>query len=110
MGATLSQISQTPDNKKRQRRSAEKIAELVLEAERVGAAQVCRRENIAPAQLSRWKKKFLRSGIAGLKELKRGPKAKEDPALLELKSETERLQQALIETTIELQAMKKKNR
>jgi transposase-like protein len=64
MGATLSQISQTPDNKKRQRRSAEKIAELVLEAERVGAAQVCRRENIAPAQLSRWKKKFLRSGIA----------------------------------------------
>ena len=86
------------------------MAELVLEAERVGASQVCRRENIAPAQLSRWKQKFLQGGIASLKDIKRGPKPKEDPALAEMRVETERLSQALLETSIELQAMKKKSR
>ncbi|MCC7403302.1 MAG: helix-turn-helix domain-containing protein [Bdellovibrionales bacterium] len=96
--------------RKRVRRSAEKMAELVLESERVGAAQVCRREGIAPAQLSRWKDKFIRGGIAGLRDIKRGPKAKEDPAIINLKSETERLSQALLETTIELQALKKSER
>jgi transposase len=98
------------EKKKRTRRSAEKMAELVLEAERVGASQICRREGIAPAQLSRWKQKFLQGGIASLKDIKRGPKQKEDPVVTELKAETERLSQALLETSIEIQAMKKKNR
>lgn len=106
----MNQINQEPQKRRRVRRSAEKMAELVLEAERAGAAQVCRREGIAPAQLSRWKDKFLRSGIAGLKEIKRGPKAKEDPAIAELKAEATRLSNALLETTIELQAMKKRER
>lgn len=104
-------MSQENSNKKaRRRRSAEKMAELVLEAERVGQSVICKREGIAPAQLSRWKQKFIQSGVAGLKEIKRGPKAKEDPQLRELKIETERLSQALLETSIELQAMKKKIR
>jgi transposase-like protein len=98
------------EKKKRRRRSAEKMAELVLEAERVGAAQVCRRESIAPAQLSRWKQKFLQGGIASLKDIKRGPKAKEDPKITELVTETERLSQALLETSIELQLIKKRDR
>jgi transposase-like protein len=98
------------EKKKRTRRSAEKMAELVLEAERVGASLVCRREGIAPAQLSRWRQKFLQAGIGGLREIKRGPKQKEDPIVSELKAETERLSQALLETSIEIQAMKKKNR
>lgn len=106
----MSQVNQEPQKRKRVRRSAEKMAELVLEAERVGAAQVCRREGIAPAQLSRWKDKFLRGGIASLKEIKRGPKAKEDPAITEMKAEAVRLSNALLETTIELQAMKKRER
>jgi len=101
---------QNETKKKRNRRSAEKMAELVLEAERVGQSIVCRRENIAPAQLSRWKQKLLQGGIASLKEIKRGPKPKISPEIAELKLETERLSQALLETSIELQAMKKKNR
>jgi transposase-like protein len=96
--------------KTRKRRSAEKMAELVLEAERIGQGAVCRREGIAPAQLSRWKQKFLQGGISSLKDIKRGPKAKEDAIVTELKAETERLSQALLETSIEIQAMKKKNR
>ena len=62
---------QFPSKKKRIRRSPEKVASLVLEAERVGAASVCRREGIAPAQLSRWKEKFLTAGVAGLRDMKR---------------------------------------
>jgi transposase len=98
------------EKKKRNRRSAEKMAELVLEAERIGQSQVCKREGIAPAQISRWKQKLLQGGIASLKEIKRGPKPKINPEIAELKQETERLSQALLETSIELQAMKKKNR
>ena len=86
------------------------MAELVLEAERVGASHVCKREGIAPAQLSRWKQKFLQGGIQSLKEIKRGPKQKEDPQMAEMKMEIDRISQALLETSIELQAMKKKNR
>jgi transposase-like protein len=96
--------------KKRVRRSAEKMADLVLEAERIGSAHVCRREGIAPAQLSRWKDKFIRGGISSLRDTKRGPKAKEDPIVTNLRSETERLSQALLETAIELQALKKSER
>jgi transposase len=94
----------------RKRRSAEKMSELVLEAERVGASQVCKREGIAPAQLSRWKQKFLQGGIQSLKEIKRRPKQKEDPQVAEMKTELDRISQALLETSIELQAMKKKSR
>ena len=79
-----------PEKKKRTRRSAEKMAELVLEAERTGASVVCRRENIAPAQLSRWRQKFLQSGIAGLKDIKRGPRQKESPEIAEIRAESER--------------------
>ena len=100
-------MSQIKEKKKRARRSPEKMAELVLEAERVGQSVVCRRENIAPAQMSRWKQKFLQAGIAGLKDLKRGPKQKADPVVEKLQAETERLKEALLETAIELQALKK---
>lgn len=103
------QISQK-QKRTRKRRSAEKMAELVLEAERIGASSVCKREGIAPAQLSRWKQKFFQAGIQGLKEIKRGPRQKEDPQIAEMKTEMERISQALLETSIELQVMKKKNR
>lgn len=101
---------QNPTEKKtRKRRSAEKMAELVLEAERVGASAVCRRETIAPAQLSRWKQKFMQGGITGLRETKRGRKV-EDAQMTAMKKEAERLKEALLETSIELQALKKSDR
>lgn len=100
---------QNPEKKTRKRRSAEKMAELVLEAERIGASAVCRRETIAPAQLSRWKQKFLQGAIASLRDTKRGPKV-EDATIVAMKKEAERLREALLETSIELQALKKSDR
>ncbi len=104
----MTQENQT-QRKTRKRRSAEKMAELVLEAERIGASAVCRRETIAPAQLSRWKQKFLQGAIAGLRDTKRGPRV-EDEKIVAMKKEAERLREALLETSIELQALKKSDR
>ncbi|MFW7381982.1 MAG: transposase [Oligoflexus sp.] len=96
-----------PTKKKRTRRSPEMIAQLVLEAERGGnAAEICRRENIAPNLFYRWRQKARESMVQGLKQMKRGPKAK-DSEKEALKAENERLKAALCDQTIELQLLKK---
>jgi transposase-like protein len=98
--------AQTP-KKTRVRRSPEAIAELIWEAERKGnAAEICRRENIAPTLLYRWKSKFKEAGIQGLLAMKRGPK-KRDHEKEKLSREVERLTTALCESSIELLLLKK---
>mgnify|MGYP001560369570 FL=1 len=101
------EVNPTVVVKKRVRRSPEMIAELILEAERKGnAAEICRRENIAPTLLYRWKGRFKEAGIVGLKALKRGPKSR-DPEKASLERENERLKAALCESSIELLLLKK---
>jgi transposase-like protein len=101
------EVNSTAVVKKRTRRSPEMIAELILEAERKSnAAEICRRENIAPTLLYRWKGRFKEAGIAGLKALKRGPKSK-DPERAALEKDNERLKAALCESSIELLLLKK---
>jgi transposase-like protein len=96
-----------PTLKTRTRRSPAMIAELIWEAERKGnAAEVCRRENVAPTLFYRWKTKFKEAGIAGLQTMKRGPKAK-DHERLRLERENARLAAAQCESTIELTLLKK---
>jgi hypothetical protein len=101
--------SEAKKKKTRIRRSPEKIAELILEAERKGnSAEICRREGINPQQFSRWKAKAKEAMIEALKELKRGRKAKEGNEEAEsLAKENERLKAALCEQTIELTLLKK---
>ena len=102
------EIKTTP-KKRRKRRSPEMMAELILEAERTGnSAAICTREGISPQLFSRWKLKFKEAGIEGLRATKRGPK-KKDLEKLELKRENGRLRDALCESTIELQLLKKKD-
>ncbi len=91
----------------RVRRSPEAIAALIWESERSGnTAEICRRENIAPNLLYRWKQKFKEAGIQGLGAMKRGPK-KRDPEKEKLSHENERLTAALCESSIELLLLKK---
>jgi transposase len=100
-------IEVKPIKKTRTRRSPEMIAELIWEAERKGnAAEVCRRENIAPTLFYRWKTKFKEAGIQGLLAMKRGPKVK-DHEKRKLEREVTRLTAALCESAIELQLLKK---
>lgn len=104
----MSQSIEVKSTKKtRARRSPEMIAELIWEAERKGnAAEVCRRENIAPTLFYRWKTKFKEGGIQNLQAMKRGPKAK-DHEKMKLEREVSRLSAALCESSIELQLLKK---
>jgi len=100
-------IEVKPTKKNRTRRSPEMIAELIWEAERKGnAAEVCRRENVAPTLFYRWKTKFKEAGIQGLLAMKRGPKVK-DHEKRKLERENARLTAALCESAIELQLLKK---
>ena len=93
--------------KTRTRRSPEMIAELILEAERKSnAAEICRREGIAPNLFYRWRTRFKEGGIQAVGAMKRGPK-KKDPEKEQLERETKRLQAALVEASIELQLLKK---
>lgn len=93
--------------KKRLRRSAEVIAELILEAERTGnVSEICRRESIAPAQMYRWRVKFKEGAIEALKKNTR--RSKEiDSEKEQLKSELAKAKEALCDSTIELQLLKK---
>jgi len=93
--------------KTRVRRSPEALAELIWEAEQKGnAAEIGRRENIAPTLLYRWKSKFKEAGIQGLHTMKRGPK-KKDHEKEKLVRENGRLTGALCESSIELLLLKK---
>ena len=94
--------------KYRTRRPPEKIAELILEAERTqNQAGICRREGIQPNLFSRWKTKFKEAGIEGLKNLKRGRKPKLDPKVARLERELEQVKGAFIDQSVELQLLKK---
>jgi transposase len=96
--------------KTRQRRSPERIAELVLEAERTGSvAEICRREGIQAPQFYRWKKRFKENGVEGLRHAKRGPKQRQVRVeeYEELKKELGETKEALVRSSIELQLLKK---
>jgi len=96
-----------PLKKTRVRRSPAMIAELILEAERKGnAAEICRRESIAPNLFYRWRTRFKEGGVQAIGAMKRGPKSK-DHEKLAMEREVKRLSNALCEQAIELQLLKK---
>ncbi len=96
-----------PTKKTRTRRSPSMIAELILEAERKGnAAEICRRESIAPNLFYRWRTRYKEAGIEAIGKLKRGPKAK-DHEKIAMEKELQRMTAALCEASIELQLLKK---
>lgn len=96
-----------PTKKTRARRSPSMIAELILEAERKGnAAEICRRETIAPNLFYRWRTRYKEAGIEAIGKMKRGPKAK-DHEKVAMERELKRMSAALCEASIELQLLKK---
>ena len=93
--------------KTRTRRSPAMIAELILESERKGnAAEICRRENIAPNLFYRWRTRYKEAGIEAIGKMKKGPKAK-DHEKIAMERELKRVSAALCEASIELQLLKK---
>ena len=96
-----------PTKKTRARRSPSMIAELILEAERKGnAAEICRRESIAPNLFYRWRTRYKEAGIEAIGKMKRGPKTK-DHEKIAMERDLKRMSAALCEASIELQLLKK---
>src|SRR5688500_1936886 len=84
--------------KTRRRFSPEERLSLVKEAEREGFAETCRKYNLAPTMLNRWKKKYLEQG-AEVKPAYR----RVDPELRALEEENERLKKIIARQALELE-------
>ena len=107
--------NESPTKKRRVRRSPEKIVELVLEAERTGnAAAICRRENITPQLMYRWKNQFKESAIKTFKEMTVGRPSQKASAesyeIQNLKEELMEVKETLVQTAMELSLLKKRDR
>lgn len=86
-------------SKTRRQFTSEDRLSIVQESEREGNTETCRKYNLSPSLLSKWKKSYLKSGIAGLK-----PAYKRiDPLLRELEQENERLKRIVAKQAIELE-------
>lgn len=72
---------------------------LVQEASREGFTQTCRKYNIGPSLLNRWKNKYLEQGLNGLK----AAKSAIDPRVRELEIENERLKNIITRQALELE-------
>ena len=72
---------------------------LLKEAEREGYMETCRKYNLSPALLSKWKQRYLAKGTEGLK-----PAYKRiDPEIRALEDENERLKRIIARQALELE-------
>lgn len=72
---------------------------IIQEAQREGSVEVCRKYNLSPSLLSKWKQRYLHKGVDGLKtQYKRV-----DPQIRELEDENERLKRIIANQALELE-------
>lgn len=72
---------------------------LIQEAEREGYMETCRKYNLSPTLLSRWKQKYQAKGAEGLKPAYR----RTDPEVCALEEENERLKRIIARQALELE-------
>lgn len=79
--------------------TAEDRLSLLREAEKEGFSETCRKHNLSPALLSRWRKKYLAKGAEGL----RPAYHRVDPQIRALEEENERLKRIVARQAMELE-------
>ena len=79
--------------------SPEDRLSLIQEAEREGYVETCRKYNLSPTLLSRWKQKYQAKGAEGLKPAYK----RVDPELRALEEENERLKRIIARQALELE-------
>ena len=91
---------------KKQKFTPEEKLNIVLEGMRgdITVSEICRRYGIYHSDYYRWRDKIIDGAITGLKE---NGKKKDNPEMIALEQEKERLEKALLELTIENQLLKK---
>ena len=83
---------------KRQFTPEERLA-IVQESEREGRTETCRKYNLSPSLLSKWRQRYLERGMEGLKPMYR----RIDPQVRELEQENERLKRIVAKQALELE-------
>ena len=72
---------------------------LLQEAEREGYMETCRKHNLSPTVLSKWKQRYLAKGTEGLKPAYK----RVDPEVRALEQENERLKRIIAKQALELE-------
>jgi transposase-like protein len=72
---------------------------LLQEAEQEGYMETCRKHNLSPTLLSKWKQRYLAKGAEGLMPAYR----KVDPEVRALQEENERLKKIIAKQALELE-------
>lgn len=85
--------------KERRKFTPEERLSILQEGEREGQASTIRKYHIAPSLYARWKKKYLREGINGLKDKHK----RVDPAIRELELENDRLKRIIAKQALEIE-------
>ena len=72
---------------------------LLQEAEREGYMQTCRKYNLSPALLAKWKQRYLSKGTEGLKSAYK----RIDPSIRALEEENQTLKRIIAKQALELE-------
>jgi transposase-like protein len=72
---------------------------LVQEAEREGYTETCRKYNLSPSLLAKWKQRYLAKGAEGLKSAYK----RIDPEVRALEEENERLKRIIARQALEIE-------
>ena len=87
-------------SKTRRTFAAEERLSLLQESERNGFMETCRKYNISPNLLARWKRKYLETGST--QDSRKGRKPL-DPELVQLRDENEKLKRIIARQALELE-------
>lgn len=86
-------------NRTNRKFSPEERLSILQEAEREGYTETCRKYNLSPSLLSKWKQRYLNQGVEGLK-----PAYKRiDPAVREFEEENARLKRIIAKQALEIE-------
>jgi transposase-like protein len=80
--------------------TAEERLSILQESERSGFMETCRKYNLSPTLISRWKRKYLETGSTS--DSRRGRKPL-DPELVQLRDENEKLKRIVAKQALELE-------
>jgi putative transposase len=72
---------------------------ILQEAQREGHAVTCRKYNLSPSLLTKWKARYLNKGVTGLQNTYK----KVDPQVKELELENERLKRIIAKQALQIE-------
>lgn len=83
----------------RRKFTPEERLSIVQESQREGHAETCRKYNLSPSLLTKWKSRYLSKGINGLKDSYK----RVDPQVRELEIENERLRKIIAKQALQIE-------